>query len=283
MNMEHTKSPLIPPDSTNNAASDAALWQQIKQEARILTDSEPMLASFFYATLINHDNLSSALSYMLANKLSSPVMPAITLREIVQQAFIADPGIILAATRDIQAVCLRDPAVDKYSTPLLYLKGFHALQSYRIAHWLWTQDRKALAVFLQNQISLTFQVDIHPAARIGYGIMLDHATGIVIGETAVVENDVSILQSVTLGGTGKTCGDRHPKIREGVMIGAGAKVLGNIEVGCGAKIGAGSVVLQSVSSHTTVAGVPARIVGKPNSDKPSMDMDQSFNGNNKTS
>lgn len=161
-----------------------------------------------------------------------------------------------------------------YSTPLLYLKGFHALQGYRVAHWLWQQGRHSLAVFLQNQISVVFSVDVHPAAQIGRGIMFDHATGIIIGETAVVEDDVSILQNVTLGGTGKEHGDRHPKIREGVMIGAGAKVLGNIEVGRGAKIGAGSVVLQPVPPHTTVAGVPAHEVGHPDCDKPSLDMNQ---------
>lgn len=241
-----------------------------------------MLASFYHATLLKHENLGSALSYMLANKLSSPIMPAIAIREVVEEAYAADPEMIASAACDIQAVRTRDPAVDKYSTPLLYLKGFHALQAYRIGHWLWNQGRRALAIFLQNQVSVTFQVDIHPAAKIGRGIMLDHATGIVVGETAVIENDVSILQSVTLGGTGKTSGDRHPKIREGVMIGAGAKILGNIEVGRGAKIGAGSVVLQPVPPHTTAAGVPARIVGKPDSDKPSMDMDQHFNGINHT-
>jgi len=241
------------------------VWKNIKAEARALAECEPMLASFYHATLLKHENLGSALSYMLANKLASPIMPAIAIREVV-------------AACDIQAVRTRDPAVDKYSTPLLYLKGFHALQAYRIGHWLWHQGRQALAIFLQNQVSVTFQVDIHPAAKIGRGIMLDHATGIVVGETAVIENDVSILQSVTLGGTGKAGGDRHPKIREGVMIGAGAKILGNIEVGRGAKIGAGSVVLQPVPPHTTAAGVPARIVGKPDSDKPSMDMDQHFNG-----
>ena len=207
-----------------------------------------------------------SLSYMLANKLASPIMPAIAIREVVEEAYAADPEMIASAACDIQAVRTRDPAVDKYSTPLLYLKGFHALQAYRIGHWLWHQGRQALAIFLQNQVSVTFQVDIHPAAKIGRGIMLDHATGIVVGE------------SVTLGGTGKAGGDRHPKIREGVMIGAGAKILGNIEVGRGAKIGAGSVVLQPVPPHTTAAGVPARIVGKPDSDKPSMDMDQHFNG-----
>lgn len=227
------------------------VWNNIKAEARALADCEPMLASFYHATLLKHENLGSALSYMLANKLASPIMPAIAIREVVEEAYAADPEMIASAACDIQAVRTRDPAVDKYSTPLLYLKGFHALQAYRIGHWLWTQGRRALAIFLQNQVSVSFQVDIHPAAKIGRGIMLDHATGIVVGETAVIEDDVSILQSVTLGGTGKTSGDRHPKIREGVMIGAGAKILGNIEVGRGAKIGAGSVVLQPVPPHTT--------------------------------
>ncbi|MDJ3463471.1 serine O-acetyltransferase [Salmonella enterica] len=254
------------------------VWKNIKAEARALADCEPMLASFYHATLLKHENLGSALSYMLANKLASPIMPAIAIREVVEEAYAADPEMIASAACDIQAVRTRDPAVDKYSTPLLYLKGFHALQAYRIGHWLWNKGRRALAIFLQNQVSVSFQVDIHPAAKIGRGIMLDHATGIVVGETAVIEDDVSILQSVTLGGTGKTSGDRHPKIREGVMIGAGAKILGNIEVGRGAKIGAGSVVLQPVPPHTTAAGVPARIVGKPGSDKPSMNMDQHFNG-----
>lgn len=252
------------------------VWNNIKAEARALAECEPMLASFFHATLLKHENLGSALSYMLANKLANAIMPAIAIREIAEEAYSADAQMIVSAARDISAVRLRDPAVDKYSTPLLYLKGFHALQSYRIGHWLWSQDRQALAVYFQNQISVSFGVDIHPAANIGCGIMLDHATGIVIGETAVVEDNVSILQSVTLGGTGKTSGDRHPKIRQGVMIGAGATILGNIEVGEGAKIGAGSVVLRSVPAHTTAAGVPARVVGRPDSDMPSLEMDQSF-------
>ncbi len=254
------------------------VWGNIIAEARALADSEPMLASFYHSTLLKHENLGSALSYMLANKLANPNMPAITVREIILDAYQKDPSMIDSAAFDIQAVRMRDPAIDKYSTPLLYLKGFHALQAFRIGHWLWNAGRKALAIYLQNEISRSFAVDIHPAARIGHGIMLDHATGIVIGETAVIENDVSILQSVTLGGTGKVCGDRHPKIREGVMIGAGAKILGNIEVGRGAKIGAGSVVLHSVPPHTTAAGVPARLVGKPASEKPSMDMDQQIPG-----
>jgi len=182
------------------------VWSSIKSEARALAESEPMLASFFHATLLKHENLGSALSYILANKLGSPIMPAIAIREVVEEAYRHDEQMTLSAARDILAVHQRDAAVDQYSTPLLYLKGFHALQAYRIGNWLWRQDRKALAIYFQNQISVSFGVDIHPAARIGCGIMLDHATGIVIGETAVVENDVSILQSVTLGGTGTGLG-----------------------------------------------------------------------------
>ncbi|MEZ8693987.1 serine O-acetyltransferase [Vibrio splendidus] len=253
------------------------VWQCIVKEARQQSEQEPMLASFYHATIINHESLGAALSYILANKLKTASMPAMAVREVVEQAFKQDQSIIDAAACDICATVNRDPAVEMYSMPLLYLKGYHALQGYRVANWLWKQGRIALATYLQNQISVACQVDIHPAARIGKAIMLDHATGIVIGETAVVENDVSILQDVTLGGTGKEGGDRHPKIREGVMIGAGAKILGNIEVGEGAKIGSCSVVLQAVPPHTTVAGVPAKIVGKPKTDKPSLDMDQGFN------
>ena len=254
------------------------VWDKIVREAREQAEQEPMLASFYHATIIKHDSLGAALSYILANKLKTPSMPAMAVREVVEEAFSSDLNITQSAACDICATVNRDPAVGLYSTPLLYLKGFHALQGYRVSNWLWKQGRRTLATYLQNQISVACQVDTHPAARIGKGIMLDHATGIVIGETAVVEDDVSILQSVTLGGTGKESGDRHPKIREGVMIGAGAKVLGNIEVGIGAKIGSGSVVLQPVPPHTTVAGVPAKIVGRPDCAKPSEEMDQAFNG-----
>lgn len=250
------------------------LWSTIREEANQLVESEPMLASYFHATLLNHDNIGSAIGYILANKLSSEVMPAIDIREMIRQAYLADPRIIQSGMTDILAVYLRDPATNYYSTPLLYYKGFLALQAYRIAHWLWQQNRRALAFFLQSQIAIVFGVDIHPAAKIGCGVMFDHATGIVIGETAVIENDVSILQSVTLGGTGKENGDRHPKIREGVMIGANSTILGNIEIGKGAKIGAGSVVLNPVPQHTTVAGVPAKVVGCPDCEKPALNMDQ---------
>ncbi|MBE1276001.1 serine O-acetyltransferase [Enterovibrio baiacu] len=252
------------------------VWKAIKREAKEQTEREPMLASFFHATIIKHDTLAAALSYILANKLATPSMPAMAVREVVEEAYAGDKSIVASAACDICATVERDPAIELYSTPLLYLKGFHALQGFRVANWLWSQGRRELAVYLQNQISVACQVDVHPAAKIGRGIMFDHATGIVIGETAVVEDDVSILQDVTLGGTGKESGDRHPKIRTGVMIGAGAKVLGNIEVGEGAKIAACSVVLIPVPAHTTAAGVPAKIIGTPSSDTPSFDMDQNI-------
>ena len=252
------------------------LWKKIREEAWTSSANEPILASFFHSTILNHRNFKSALSYQLANRLDSHTMPAILVREVIEEAFVKSPDILHAAMIDIIAVQERDPAVEDFSIPLLYLKGFHALQIYRIAHWLWQEKRLPLALYLQNRSSELFGVDVHPAARIGKGIMFDHATGIVIGETAVIEDNVSLLQGVTLGGTGKDCGDRHPKIREGVMIGAGAKVLGNIEIGAGAKIGAGSVVLEPVPAHTTVAGVPAKFVGKPSCKMPSMSMEQNI-------
>ncbi|WP_199711932.1 serine O-acetyltransferase [Alginatibacterium sediminis] len=252
------------------------IWLQVRDEARRMADDEPMLASFFYSTILNHDSLKSAMSYQLGSKLDSANMPAILLREFIEEAFSAEPQILEAIASDIVAVKDRDPAVKYYAIPLLYLKGFLAIQGYRVANWLWRQGRLALARYIQNQISMVFAVDVHPAATIGCGIMFDHATGIVVGETAVIEDNVSILQSVTLGGTGKDRGDRHPKIRCGVLIGAGAKILGNIEVGTGAKVGAGSVVLDEVPPHTTVAGVPAKVVGTPNCQMPAENMEQNI-------
>ncbi|VFP87200.1 serine O-acetyltransferase [Candidatus Erwinia haradaeae] len=254
------------------------IWRYIRIEAHKLSECEPMLISFYHAMLLKHNHLEHALSYILSKKILHSSISEMSIQEVIENAYNEDPSIIIAAAHDIHAVRHRDPTVDKYSTPILYLKGFHALQIYRITHWLWMQGRRALAIYLHNAMSVSFSVDIHPAAQIGKGVMLDHATGTVIGETAVIADNVSILQSVTLGGTGKINGDRHPKIREGVMIGAGAKILGNIEVGCGAKIGAGSVVLQPVPPHTTVAGVPASIVRKSNNDIPLMERNQHFNG-----
>ncbi len=249
------------------------IWQRIRDEARAAAAAEPILASFFHATILHHDELESALSFHLANQLDSPTAPSMVLRDVMLDAFNRDESIRYAIRDDLKAVIERDSACHELYLPFLYFKGFHALQTYRVAHWLWQQKREHLALFLQSRMSQKFGVDIHPAARFGRGILLDHATGLVVGETAVVGNQVSILQSVTLGGTGKVDGDRHPKIGDGVLISAGAKILGNIIVGEGAKVGAGSVVLKEVPPHTTVAGVPARVVGTPTSDSPALDMD----------
>ena len=250
-----------------------SLWESIRLQTRKQAETEPVLASFLYSTILNHDSLEAALSFHLANKLDSPALPAMLIREVVEEAMEKDSSIIESVRADLMAVSERDSACCSLVTPLLYFKGFHALQAYRVAHWLWQQGRNSLALFLQNRISAVFAVDIHPAARIGKGIMFDHATGIVIGETAVVEDMVSIMQSVTLGGTGKEAGDRHPKVRKGVLIGAGAKILGNITVGECAKVGAGSVVLKDVPARATVAGVPAQIICETACNQPAREMD----------
>ncbi len=236
-------------------------WMNIRQEAAIAAAQEPMLASFLHSTILHHNSFAEALSFRLAQKLGDGEMHAVLWREIIEEAYEAAPDIVEAALADIEAVKTRDPACRNYLQPLLYFKGYQTLQSYRVAHWLWYNDREPLALFMQSRLSELFAVDIHPAAEIGSGVMIDHATAIVIGETAVVGNNVSILHNVTLGGTGKTEGDRHPKISDGVMIGAGAKVLGNITVGEGAKIAAGSLVLTEVPPRCTFAGVPAKPVG----------------------
>ncbi|WP_189373356.1 serine O-acetyltransferase [Vogesella alkaliphila] len=250
------------------------LWLAILQETEQAVRDEPLLASFLHMTVLRHGTLEDVLAFHLSSKLASPVMDARALLELFREALAADPQISRAMRADISACYDRDPACDRYSTPLLYFKGFHALQSQRITHWLWQQDRKTLAYFLQNRISEVMSADIHPAARIGEGVMLDHGTGVVVGETAVIGNNVSILHGVTLGGSGKERGDRHPKIGDGVMLGAGASVLGNIRVGDCAKVGAGSVVLDDVPAHTTVAGVPAKVVAQLCPGTPALDMDQ---------
>ncbi|TGD73068.1 serine O-acetyltransferase [Mangrovimicrobium sediminis] len=252
------------------------VWDRIRAETEKHAQEEPILASFLHSTILNHKTLECALSFHLASQLDSPTVTSLLLREVMLQALEDDAGIREAVRADLLAVVDRDSACHELYIPFLYFKGFHALQSHRIAHWLWTHGRRSMGLFFQNRVSVQFGVDIHPAARMGNGILLDHATGLVIGETAVVGNNVSILQSVTLGGTGKEDGDRHPKIGDGVLISAGAKILGNIRVGEGAKVGAGSVVLDEVPPHTTVAGVPARIVGRPASQSPALDMDHDF-------
>lgn len=253
-----------------------SIWQTIRDEVACEAEREPMLAGFLHSTVLKHTSLEDALSFHLADKLATPTLSAMIVREIIDEALGSSPTIREAMRTDIAAVRLRDPASHCYYAPLLYFKGFHALQAYRVGHWLWEQDRKALALFLQNRISETFAVDIHPAARIGRGILIDHGTSVVIGETAVVEDNVSMLHEVTLGGTGKELGDRHPKVRHGVLIGTGAKILGNVEIGEGSKIAAGSVVLDDVPAHSTAAGVPAKIVGRVDVAEPALEMNHSL-------
>lgn len=239
------------------------VWAQLRVEAMQAAAEEPLLASYLHASILHHDRMEDALSYHLAQKLGHGDLPALQLREVIREAYQSEPELVQQATRDMRVVRERDPACRTYLQPFLYFKGYGGLQSYRIANWLWRQEREVLAYHLQSRVSELFAVDIHPNAKIGAGVFIDHAHGIVIGETAVVDDDVSMLHSVTLGGTGKVGGDRHPKIRRGVMIGAGAKVLGNIEIGEDARIAAGSVVLDDVAPRCTVAGVPARPIGGP--------------------
>ncbi len=254
------------------------VWHQMREEAEALAAEEPFMASIAHSVVLHHDTLERALSYRIAQKLSSAEMSPLLLREMADNAYAAEHSMGAAARADIIAVYDRDPACHRMIQPLLYFKGFLALQAYRLAHHLWTTGRKDLALFLQMRSSEVFSIDIHPNARVGRGIMIDHAHSIVIGETAMVGDDVSMLHSVTLGGTGKERGDRHPKIGDGVLIGAGASVLGNIKVGNCARIAAGSVVLQDVPEKKTVAGVPARIVGEAGCERPSHSMDHRVTG-----
>ncbi len=252
------------------------IWRHLRAESEEVARKEPLLASYVHACVLNHVDLPSSLSFILANKLSDDVMPADTVRELFDGAHANSAEIVACAAQDILAVLERDPAVAAYLPVILYLKGFHAIQVHRLAHFLWRGRRTELARFIQSRNSEVFGVDIHPACVMGKGIMFDHATGIVVGETSVIEDNVSILQQVTLGGTGNEQGDRHPKIKSGVLIAAGAKVLGNITIGKGARIGAGSVVLKDVPAHTTVVGVPAKAVGTIGGNAPAETMDQNI-------
>jgi len=254
------------------------VWRQILTEAGDAVGKEPLLGGMLHGVVLHHTSLESALAYQMAQKLASGDMSEQILREIADAAYAADPTLGHAARADIVAVYDRDPACHRFLQPLLFFKGFQAVQAYRVGHWLWQQGRADMAYFIQMRVSEMFGIDIHPAARIGQGIMIDHAHSIVIGETAVVGDNVSMLHSVTLGGTGKEEEDRHPKIGDGVLIGAGAKVLGNIRIGNCSKIAAGSVVLEEVPPCKTVAGVPARIVGEAGCSQPSISMDHLLPG-----
>ena len=252
------------------------VWTQIRDEAEEIVRKEPELATFIYSTLLHHDTLEAAVVHRVSERLDSPELPAELIRQAYDDALADDRSIGSAFRADIVATIDRDPATNRLIEPVLYYKGFHAIQTHRLAHWLWSRGRKDFAYCLQSRSSAVLQCDIHPNARIGRGIFIDHATGLVVGETAVIEDDVSMLHGVTIGGTGKEAGDRHPKIRRGVLIGAGAKILGNIEIGHCARIASGSVVLKPVPHNKTVAGVPAKVVGEAGCPEPSRFMDHLF-------
>ena len=257
-------------------ATPPPVWAALRNEAHAAAKSEAALASLVAAVILNHDTLGDALSYQLARKLGDQELGAMSLRDTIEEAYETSPTLVEAAEADLKAVFERDPACRGYVQPFLFFKGFQALQTHRVAHWLWNQGRETLAFHLQSRVSELFQVDIHPATRIGRGIFVDHGTGIVIGETAVVGDDVSMLHGVTLGGTGAEQGDRHPKVGKGVLLGAGAKVLGNIRIGDYAKIASGSVVLRDVPAGCTAAGVPARLVNCPTCEEPARSMDHTL-------
>ncbi|NHO34288.1 serine O-acetyltransferase [Acetobacter fallax] len=250
------------------------LWQEVRKEAR--HNEDEVLGDLTRPSIIDQPDLQSALAYLLARKLSNDFIRKSVIFSLVRDFLRAMPDVGNIMAADLHSIRKRDLAATNHMVPFLFFKGFHAVQAYRLANWLWHQNRRSLAQYIQSRASEVFAVDIHPAARLGKRIMFDHGTGIVIGETSVVEDDVALLQNVTLGGTGKESGDRHPKIRRGALIGTGAKVLGNIEIGEGAKVGAGSIVLKSVAPFTTVVGNPAHPVGRPHVALPALTMDQSL-------
>ncbi|OYW59720.1 MAG: serine O-acetyltransferase [Bosea sp. 12-68-7] len=254
------------------------VWSRLRREAEAALTAEPALGSLILASVLNQPSFEAAASHRVAARLGHPAVPADLIEQAFAEALAADATVGPGMRADVVAVLDRDPACYRVLEPVLFFKGFHALQCHRLAHWLWRQDRRDFALYLQSRASEVFQTDINPAAKIGKGIFLDHATGLVVGETAVIEDDVSMLHSVTLGGTGKQGGDRHPKIRKGVLLGAGAKILGNIEVGQCSRVAAGSVVLASVPRNKTVAGVPAKVVGEAGCAEPSRSMDQILGG-----
>jgi serine O-acetyltransferase len=252
------------------------IWSEIRKEAQAAMTAEPALGSFVHATVLSHSRLEDSICHRLAQRLDDSDIDKVLLNQTFVDLLSSHQELGAAFRADLAAVFDRDPACNRYLEPLLYFKGFHSLVAYRFANALWHDGRRDFALFLQSKASRTFAVDIHPAARFGQGIMIDHATGVVIGETAVVGNNCSFLHGVTLGGSGKETGDRHPKIGENVLIGAGAKVLGNITVGDGSRIAAGSVVLINVPAHVTVAGVPAKVVGSAGCAEPALEMEQTW-------
>ncbi len=271
--MANSKSAVRRADPVSEIASHDPIWAAVRAEAEAATAAEPALGGFLYATVLSHKRLEDAVCHRLAQRLNHSDVDATLINQTFSDVLAQTPDLCEIFRADLQAVFDRDPACTRYIEPLLYFKGFHALVTHRFAHELWKAGRKDFALYLQSQSSRIFAVDINPATRIGRGLMLDHGTGIVIGETAVIGDNVSILQDVTLGGNGKETGDRHPKIGDNVLLAAGAKVLGNIRVGDCSKVAAGSVVLQDVPNNKTVAGVPAKIVGDSGCPEPARSMD----------
>ena len=251
------------------------VWESIQEETKKRVKAEPVLASFFHSMILEHSSFSSAIANQLANDLSTSSVLPLMIRNIIRESMKEKEEILVGVTKDLVAVKDRDPACKFYSTPLLFYKGFRALQSHRVANWLWNQERQTLALFFQSRASEVYGVDIHPAASIGDGVMIDHGSGVVIGETAIIEDNVSIFAGVVLGGTGKERGNRHPKIREGVLLSSACIVLGNVEVGRFAKVAAGSVVLEDVEEHVTVAGIPAKPAGS-SGENPALEVDHSI-------
>ena len=264
--------------ATRHGQKEDPLWHGLRQAATTAAAAEPLLNDFLHAAILNQLSFPDALAHHLAHRLADEAtLPAAALRDLFAAAHAADPSITAAVRADLAAYLERDPACTELLTPFLHYKGFHALQSWRLTAWMWRENRRPLALLIQSRISERLGVDIHPGARIGAGIMMDHATGVVIGETAVVEDNVSMLHGVTLGGTGKESGDRHPKVRRGCLLSAGATVLGNIEIGECARIGAGSIVLRNVPPYCTAVGVPARLIHCPGSgEEPALRMDHTF-------
>ena len=264
---------------SKHQSTTSQVWQSLQAEAKEYAQQERALSSLLYASILNQESFCRALASHLAEKLATPELSALHLRKIILDVYRNDETVIESAVRDLVAVRERDPACTSYLQCFLYFKGFMALQTHRVAHSVLSGGRKLLAYHLQNRSSELFGVDINPAARFGVGIMLDHSTGLVAGETSVVGDGCSILHGVTLGGTGKEDLDRHPKIGKNVLIGAGAKILGNITIGDSARIAAGSVVLTNVHPHCTMAGVPAKPVGGPCCENPAAEMDQILDEN----
>lgn len=248
------------------------VWDSVRLEAKCEAENEPILSSFLYASILSHDCLERALGFIIANRLQNNTLLETQLMDIFCDVLVQNRGIKRAIRLDLQAFKERDPSCLSYCSALLYLKGYHSLQTHRVAHALWNQGRKVLALALQSRVSEVFGIDIHPAAKIGEGILLDHGTGLVIGETAVIGDRVSLMQGVTLGGSGKVTGDRHPKVGEGALIGASVTVLGNIKIGEGAMIASGSLVLKDIPQHSMAAGIPAKVIGYVEEQVPSLTM-----------